>query len=338
VSQYSNVSLTFDIYTNATKLKSIFKETTLFYTQDPQVYKILPVVAAETPSNLLSHADEIQLAGLVAKGKAAGAKLKKGSKSAAVVARLEKEVLLAEYARTELIARNQGLVGKVARRYFDTGLTHEDLMQEGQLGLIKAVDRYDPKQGTRFSTYAVWWIRQSIGRAVANTGRTIRLPVNLGHKAMQLRRTEMVLAQQLGRDATEAEVAKQLEWTVAQVRDISESVVQVHSLEQIVGSKGEADTELQELLPDDKVMQPEDQVGGDLLKEDIASALNMLSPWEASILRMRFGFLDGEIHPLSDLARKFGLSREGMRQVANRAMEKIRQSRHANGLREYMSN
>ena len=245
---------------------------------------------------------------------------------------------MAEYARTELIARNQGLVGKVARRYFDTGLTHEDLMQEGQLGLIKAVDRYDPKQGTRFSTYAVWWIRQSIGRAVANTGRTIRLPVNLGHKAMQLRRTEMVLAQQLGRDATEAEVAKQLEWTVAQVRDISESVVQVHSLEQIVGSKGEADTELQELLPDDKVMQPEDQVGGDLLKEDIASALDMLSPWEASILRMRFGFLDGEIHPLSDLARKFGLSREGMRQVANRAMEKIRQSRHANGLREYMSN
>ena len=94
----------------------------------------------------------------------------------------------------------------------------------------------------------------------------------------------------------------------------------------------------QELLPDDKVMRPEDHVGGDLLKEDIASALDMLSPWEASILRMRFGFLDGEIHPLSDLARKFGLSREGMRQVANRAMEKIRQSRHADGLREYMSN
>ena len=135
-----------------------------------------------------------------------------------------------------------------------------------------------------------------------------------------------------------AEVAKQLEWTVAQVRDISESVVQVHSLEQIVGSKGEADTELQDLLPDDKVMRPEEQVDGDLLKEDIASALDMLSPWEASILRMRFGFLDGEIHPLSDLARKFGLSREGMRQVANRAMEKIRQSRHADGLKEYMSN
>ena len=310
----------------------------MFYTQDPKVYEILPVVAAETPSQLLSHADEIRLAGLVAKGKEASAKLTKGRKSAAALARVEKDVLVGEYARTELIARNQGLVGKVARRYFDTGLTHEDLMQEGQLGLIKAVDRYDPKQGTRFSTYAVWWIRQAIGRAVANTGRTIRLPVNLGHKAMQLRRTEMVLAQQLGRDATEAEVAKQLEWTVAQVRDISESVVQVHSLEQIVGSKGEADTELQELLPDDKVMRPEEHVGGDLLKEDIASALDMLSPWEASILRMRFGFLDGEIHPLSDLARKFGLSREGMRQVANRAMEKIRQSRHANGLREYMSN
>ncbi|MEY4233874.1 MAG: hypothetical protein RL635_841, partial [Chloroflexota bacterium] len=194
----------------------------MFYTQDPKVYETLPVVAAETPSNLLSHADEIRLAGLVAAGKVASAKLAKGRKSAALIARLDKEVTLAEYARTELIARNQGLVGKVARRYFETGLTHEDLMQEGQLGLIKAVDRYDPKQGTRFSTYAVWWIRQAIGRAVANTGRTIRLPVNLGHKAMQLRRTEMVLAQQLGRDATEAEVAKQLEWTVAQVRDISE--------------------------------------------------------------------------------------------------------------------
>lgn len=310
----------------------------MLFTQDPKVYEILPVIAADSPSNLLNHADEIRLAGLVAKGKAASAKLAQGSNSAAAATRLDRDIVSAEYARTELLVRNQGLVGMVARRYFETGLTHEDLMQEGQIGLLKAIDRYDPYLGTRFSTYAVWWIRQSIGRAVVNTGRTIRLPVNLEQKAHQLRRTEMLLAQQLGRKATEAEIAEHLTWTIAQVRNvyIAVSVVDVVSTDEIVGSKSGTGIEFQELLSDGKVAQPEDQVGSDLLKRDIVSALDMLSPQDALILRMRFGFFGNEMYPLSDLSQEFGLSREGVRQAAGRAMEKIRRSRHANRLREHI--
>ncbi len=302
----------------------------MLFTQEPNVYELLPVVAAESPGNLLSHADEIRLAGLVAKGKVAGAKLARGINSAAAAALLNNDIAVAEYARTELLVRNQGLVGNVARRYFETDLTHEDLMQEGQIGLLKAIDRYDPNLGTRFSTYAVWWIRQAIGRAVANTGRPIRLPVNLDQKVLKLKRAQKRLAQQLGRTATEVEVAGHLLWTVAVVREVSRaaSLAEVDSIDEIVGSKGGTGIEFHEVLPDDEVARTEDQVWGTLRNKDIAAALAELSPKEAFILRLRFGFYADQDCALSNLSDILAMSREGVRQAVNRIIEKLQRSPH----------
>ena len=287
--------------------------------------------------DLLSHEEEIELAGIIRAGRKAQERLATGAAQGSRRREWEQQIVLAKAARDELVLRNQGLVGKVARRYFDTGLTFEDLMQEGQIGLIKAGERYDPARGTRFSTYAVWWIRQAIGRAVANTGRTIRLPVNLGHKVMQLRRAENALTQQFGREATSNELAEKLEWTTDEVDTVSKSTIPIVRLEKLVGPGNEADTEIQDLMPDESVQHPEDEAEQRMLASEVAQALlDELTPWEASVLRMRYGFSDGRPHPLSDLARRYGLSREGMRQAAKRALAKVRRSHYGDSLRSYL--
>lgn len=249
---------------------------------------------------------------------------------------LEADVQLGADARNELVLRNQGLVGKVARRYFDTGLSFEDLMQEGQIGLIKAANRYDPEQGTRFSTYAVWWIRQSVGRAVANTGRMIRLPVNLGQRVMQVRRTGHELAQELGRHATDAEIADRLDWSVERVRNVNEAAVPVVALEELIGPNDSRDTELQELIEDETSLKPEEEATASMMSDEIAAVLAQLGPREEAVIKLRYGFVDGKMHPLSELARRFGLSREGMRQLTNRALEKVRRSSSSQALRDYL--
>ena len=291
----------------------------------------MPAISAA--GNFLSHTDEIRLAGLIATGKVARVELATGRACAADGARLDKDIGLAQAARTEFLLRNQGLVGMVARRYFETGLTHEDHMQEGQIGLLKAIDRYDPAKGTRFSTFAVWWIWQAIGRAVANTGSTIRLPANVKQKTMQLRRTETALMQQLGRTPNQAEVAQRLGWTVAQVRSVAASVVRVESVEDIAGNKGEPGSAWQPEISDASAAQPENEAGIGFLKKDIAAALDFLTPQEAAIVRMRFGFAGNEMYSLSAVSAQFGMSREGIRQVEARALGKLRKSPYANRLR-----
>jgi RNA polymerase primary sigma factor len=285
---------------------------------------------AKSPGNLLSHADEIRLAGLVAKGKVARAELARGINSAAAVALLRNDLAVAEDARTELLVCNQGLVRMVARRYFGTDLTHEDLMQEGQIGLLKAIDRYDPNLGTRFSTYAVCWIRQAIGRAVANTGHPIRLPPNLDQKVLMLKRAQTQLAQQLGRPPTEVELAEHLSWTVAVVREVlwAVFVAEVGSIDEIVGSTGGTGIELHEVLQDDEVAGTVDQVWSKLRNKDIAAALAELSPKEEFILRLRFGFYADQDCALSNLSDILAMSREGVRQAVNRIIEKLQPSPH----------
>ncbi len=299
-------------------------------------FEPLPIRTSTSADELLTHDEEIALAKVITAWHAAEANLETEDGTAEERATWEQLCARGRAARDELVLRNQGLVGKVARRYFDTGLTFEDLMQEGQIGLIKAANRYDAQRGTRFSTYAVWWIRQAIGRSVANTGRMVRLPVNLGQKVMQVRRTEVQLQQEFGREATTAEIAIKLKWTPEQVSNVQSAVVNVTSLEKLVGPGDSADTELQELLPDETVQQPEDEAEDTLMSSEIAKAIDSLGEWEAGILRMRFGLDDGEMRPLSHLARHYGLSREGMRQVANRALDKIRRSEYSAGLQEYV--
>ncbi len=295
----------------------------------------LQVTASQ--ADLLTHEEEIELAGYISAGRKAKERLEASRANARQRRAWERQIVRAKAARDQLVLRNQGLVGKVARRYFDTGLSFEDLMQEGQIGLIKAGERYDPSRGTRFSTYAVWWIWQAIGRAVANTGRTIRLPVNLGHKVMQLRRAENTLTQKYGREATSDEIAKKLKWTTHRVETVRKSTVPIVRLEKLVGPGDEPDTEAQDLLSDESVQRPEDEAEQRMLATEVAHALlDELTPWEASVLRMRYGFSDGRPHPLSDLARRYGLSREGMRQAANRALEKVRRSGYGDSLRAYL--
>ena len=295
----------------------------------------LQVTASQ--ADLLTHEEEIELAGYISAGRKAKERLEASRANARQRRAWERQIVRAKAARDQLVLRNQGLVGKVARRYFDTGLSFEDLMQEGQIGLIKAGERYDPSRGTRFSTYAVWWIWQAIGRAVANTGRTIRLPVNLGHKVMQLRRAENTLTQKYGREATSDELAEKLKWTTDQVETVSKSTVPIVRLEKLVGPGDEPDTEVQDLIPDESEQRPEDEAEQRMLATEVAHALlDELTPWEASVLRMRYGFSDGCPHPLSDLARRYGLSREGMRQAANRALEKMRRSDYGDSLRAYL--
>ncbi len=287
--------------------------------------------------DLLNHKEEIELAGLISAGRKAKERLEADCTNWRRRRKWERQIARAKAARDQLVLCNQGLVGKVARRYFDTGLPFEDLMQEGQIGLIKAGERYDPSRGTRFSTYAVWWIRQAIGRGVANTGRTIRLPVNLGHKVMQLRRAENMLTQQFGRAATSDELAEKLKWTTDQVETVTKSTVPIVRLDKLVGPGNEADTEIQDLMPDESVQRPEDQAEQRMLATEVAQALmDELTPLEASVVRMRYGFSDGRQHPLSDLARRYGLSREGMRQAAKRALAKVRRSDYGDSLRAYL--
>lgn len=290
------------------------------------------------PEPLLTREEELELAHQVIASKNAVERLDSPEPiSEEELERLYDAIEAGQNARNQLVMRNQGLVGKVARRYFDTGLSFEDLMQEGQIGLIKAADRYDPTQGTRFSTYAVWWIRQAVGRAVANTGRMIRLPVNLGQRVMQVRRAGHQLAQELGRHATPEEIAERLEWTLDRVVNVSEAAVPVMRLEELIGPNDSKDTELQELLADDSSLPPEEEATINLMLDEITEALSVLAAREEAVLKMRYGFVDGRMYPLSELARKFGLSREGMRQLTNRALEKVRRSPGSQALREYLT-
>jgi RNA polymerase sigma factor (sigma-70 family) len=203
-------------------------------------------------------------------------------------------------------------------------------MQEGQIGLLRAIDRYDPNLGWRFSTYAVWWIRQAIGRAVANTGHPIRPPVNLYQMVLMLKRAQTQLMQQLGRPATEVELAGHLSWTVAVVREVLSAVfvAEVGSIDEIVGSTGGTGIELHELLLDNEVAGTEDQVWGKLRNKDIAAALAELSPKEAFIMRLRFGFYAYQDCALSNLSDILAMSREGVRQAVNRIIEILQRSPH----------
>ena len=283
---------------------------------------------------LLSHRDEMRLSNLVQKGRQASAKLAKQKNTAGNSERLKRDIVRSDNASLVLLERNQGLVGNVVRKYIGLGLSRDDLMQEGQIGLLKAIERYDPKRGTRFSTYAVWWIRQAVGRAVANTGRTIRLPVNLELETAQLRRAKAALMQNLGRDATEAELAKKLQWTIERLRIVNKSDIQIESLDAIIESGNGDNKELTEWVSDKHSVSVEKQVAITQVQDNIESALQTLSHTEAAILRMRFGFASNEMYSLSSISSKFGLSKEGVRQIAVRALGKIRKSNYAEQLRE----
>lgn len=245
------------------------------------------------------------------------------------------EVLdLGEAARQELIMANTRLVISIAKKYQGRGLPLPDLIQEGNLGLMKAVDRFDPARGVRLSTYATWWIRQAIARAAGDRGRTIRLPINQGQRWGRLRRASEKLAQELGREPTYEELAERSELTPEQVEMTLLAAREPVQLDELIGE--EENRPRADLVADKESELPEEAAARQLLVESISFLLGALPPREARIIRLRFGLEDGDTHSMSQIGSLMGYSRERIRQLQHAALNKLRQMQNEYGLGEYL--
>jgi RNA polymerase primary sigma factor len=241
---------------------------------------------------------------------------------------------IGETARQELIMANTRLVISIAKKYQGRGLPLPDLIQEGNLGLMKAVDRFDPTRGVRLSTYATWWIRQSIARAAGDRGRTIRLPINQGQRWGRLRRASERLAQELGREPTYEELANAAELTPEQVETTLLAAREPVQLDELIGD--EENRPRADLVADKESELPEEAAARQLLVESISFLLGALPSREARIIRLRFGLENGDTHSMSQIGQLMGYSRERIRQLQHAALSKLRQMQEAYGLAEYL--
>jgi RNA polymerase primary sigma factor len=286
---------------------------------------------------LLTAQEEIELAKRVELGKEAAEQLKELSHNGDYSLRAEL-VMLAEdgqAAREHLGRANTRLVVSIAKRYMGQGLPFPDLIQEGNVGLMRAVDKYDYKRGNRFSTYATWWIRQAITRALAQKTRTIRIPLHMTERIRQMYRTAQVLEQNLGRRPTPEEIAAEMELPAESVRGMMDASQHAIALERPVGDDG--DSEFGDFIEDQDTPSPDDSATQHMLQETIEEVLSELTPRQSHILRLRFGLSGGEQHTLEEIANKFGLSRERIRQLEKEALRRLRHPRLAHSLRNYLS-
>ena len=248
---------------------------------------------------------------------------------------LRDEIAEADTARDALIKANQRLVISVAKRYRGLGVPFLDLIQEGNLGLMRAVERFDPDKGNRLSTYAMWWIRQSIIRAVANLSRTIRVPIHAGERERKLRKVAQELQQTLGRTPTANELATVLGLTPRQVQRLQNMGQEAVSLDQPI-REGEVDgSSLADLIDDENSLAPADLAAQRLLRDDVAAVLADLKPREAEVLRLRYGLEGERVHTLKEVGELMGVTRERVRQLEMRALRKLRHPRIGRRLKGY---
>ena len=313
---------------------------------------------------LLDAEEEVHLAKAIKRGQEAGKNLLKGKLNAKTRRALEEKVRKGEVAERHMAEANLRLVVSVAKRYMGRGMSLLDLIQEGNIGLLHAVEKFDPTRGYKFSTYATWWIRQAISRAIADQSRTIRLPAHMVGTINRLLQASRALSQELGREPTLKEIAlkmgllipeeitaieearsigepldpalqHRLNMAESKVRDIIRMVQEPMSLEMPVGA--EESSSLGDFIEDESLAGPVDEALRHLLREQMKDILDSLSPRERHVLKLRFGLDDGQSLTLEEVGRKFGLTRERVRQIEARALRKLRHPLRSRKLKDYLS-
>jgi len=283
---------------------------------------------------LLTAVEEVELAQRIERGRLAREELARGN--ASTHRRLELRRLIEDgwMAREHLITANSRLVISVAKKYMGRGVPFLDLIQEGNIGLIRATKKFDYRRGHKFSTYATWWIRQAVTRAIADQGRTIRVPVHMGDQINKLLRVQHQLTQRLGRDPSVEELADALEVTPKKVENMIQVARRPLSLE--TPTDDEEDSVLGDFIEDNEAPPPDDTATYNLLREQLSEVLNGLPPREVRILQLRYGLLDGQAYTLEEVGRKMGVTRERVRQIEAQALSRLRHPTIRRKLRDYL--
>jgi RNA polymerase primary sigma factor len=285
---------------------------------------------------LLNAGQEVELAKWIEAGLFADQKLAEGSRDLSTEARIDLEQVAdhGRRAKNHLVEANLRLVVSLARRYAGRGMLFLDLIQEGNLGLIRGVEKFDYTRGYKFSTYATWWIRQAITRAMADQARTIRLPAHVAEVISKLARVQRQMLQDLGREPTPQELAAELGMTAERVVEVQKYGREPISLHTPLGEDG--DSEFGDLIEDSEAIEPGEAVGFTLLQEQLHSVLGTLSDREAGVVSLRFGLTDGQPKTLEEIGRVYGVTRERIRQIESKTMSKLRHPSRSNLLRDYL--
>jgi len=285
---------------------------------------------------LLNALQEVELAKRIEAGLFADQKLAEGSRNLSAEARIDLEQVAEEgrTAKNHLLEANLRLVVSLAKRYTGRGMLFLDLVQEGNLGLIRGVEKFDYTKGYKFSTYATWWIRQAITRAMADQARTIRLPAHMVEIINKLARVRRQLLQDLGREPTPEELAVELDITPDRVIEVQRYGREPVSLDTPLGEDG--DSEFGDLIEDSEAIEPSEAAGFTLMQEQLHSVLGALSEREAGVVSMRFGLTDGQPKTLDEIGKVYGVTRERIRQIESKTMSKLRHPSRSQVLRDYL--